>query len=109
MKSEKIILQCVRDELDEFDLALRREPNVFFFNLLPRNTGLHHQRRDVDPCRFGTFAGESRQRAFGLRARSDLMEYGITHQISIQMMANEKLTTTHPDCASIHWWQPVPL
>jgi len=59
MKSEKIILQCIRDQLDKFDLALRSERNVFFFNLLPRDASLHHQWRDIDPSRFGAFNRES--------------------------------------------------
>jgi hypothetical protein len=60
MKSEKVILQCIRDQLDKFDLALHSEPNVFFFDLLPRDTSLHHQWRHVDSCRFGAFNRESR-------------------------------------------------
>jgi hypothetical protein len=36
MKSEKIIPQCFGDQLEKFDLALCREPNVLFFDLPPR-------------------------------------------------------------------------
>jgi hypothetical protein len=36
MKSEKIIPQCFGDQLEKLDLALRREPDVVFFDLLPR-------------------------------------------------------------------------
>jgi hypothetical protein len=39
MKSEKIILQCIRDQADKFDLAFRG-PNVFYFDLPPRYTSL---------------------------------------------------------------------
>src|SRR5262249_37778279 len=41
MKSEKIILQCVRDQLDKSDLTLHGEPNAIVFDLLTRHTGLH--------------------------------------------------------------------
>jgi hypothetical protein len=42
MKSEKVILQCICDQLDKLDLVLRREPDVFFFDLPPRYLGLRH-------------------------------------------------------------------
>ena len=71
MKSEEIILQCIRNQLDKFDLAFRREPNVFLFDLLRRYTSLHHQWRHVDTCRFGAFIRESRQCALRSRARSN--------------------------------------
>ena len=74
MKSEKIILQCVRDQFDKSDLTLHREPNTVVFDLLTRHTGLHHQRRHVDPRRAGACTGESRQRAGGARARADPLE-----------------------------------
>src|SRR5215831_17533036 len=48
MKSEKTILQRVRDELKKFDLTLRREPNIIIFDLPTGHPGLLHQRRHVD-------------------------------------------------------------
>jgi hypothetical protein len=48
MKSEKIVMQCDRDQFDKFDLTLRREPNVLIFDLLARDSGLHHQGLHVD-------------------------------------------------------------
>ena len=50
MKSEKIIVQGVRDQLDKFDLSFRREPNAFIFDLLARDSGLHHQGRPSTPA-----------------------------------------------------------
>jgi len=74
MKSEKIILQCIRDQADKFDLTFRREPNAYFFDLPTRYTSLHYQWGHVDSCRSGACRGESRQRTFGPRSRSDPVE-----------------------------------
>src|SRR5215813_7021510 len=49
MKSEKIILQCIRNQFDKFDLAFNRKRNVLFFDLPTRDPSLRHQWRDIDP------------------------------------------------------------
>src|SRR5215831_19266696 len=37
MKSEKVILQCIRDQLDKFDLTLHRKSIVIIFDLPARH------------------------------------------------------------------------
>jgi len=93
-KSEKIILQCLRDQLDKFDLGLRIEPNVFFFDLLPPDISLHHQWRHVDPCRFGACDREPRQCAFGPRMRSDSVGNAIMHRICYLNNGSNERTIT---------------
>src|SRR5262245_11688720 len=80
MKSEKIIVQCVRDQFDKFNLTFHREPNAVVFDLLARHTGLHHQGRHVDARRHGVCTGESRERAGGAWAHAYLLKSRITHE-----------------------------
>jgi len=79
VKSKKIIVHCIRDQFDKFDLAFGREPNVIFFDLSLRYTSLHHQWGDVDSCRSGACRGEARQGTFGPWTGSKWWEDGIEH------------------------------
>jgi hypothetical protein len=58
VKSEKIIVQCTRDQLDKFDLVIRTD--VFYIHLPRRNTSLRHQWGHVDPHCSGACRGQSR-------------------------------------------------
>jgi hypothetical protein len=58
VKSEKIIVQRTRNQLDKFDLVIRSD--VFFIYLPRRNTSLRHQWGHVDPSRSGACGGQSR-------------------------------------------------
>ena len=42
VEPEKIVLQCVCDQLNKFDLTFHREPNTIVFNLLSRQASLRY-------------------------------------------------------------------
>jgi hypothetical protein len=58
--SEKIILQCTRDEFDKSDLTFHWESNVIMFNLPARYLSFRHQGRHVDARLPGARAGKPR-------------------------------------------------
>ena len=42
MEPKKIVLQCVCNQLNKFDLTFHREPNTIVFNLLSRQASLRY-------------------------------------------------------------------
>src|SRR5262245_39831646 len=91
MESEKIILQCIGDQLDKSDLVLRWKPKIFFFDLLPGHTSLRHQRGHVDARRSGACTCEAGQSAFCHRAPSGWGGKGLTRQLGFHLIGLHQL------------------
>jgi hypothetical protein len=96
VKSQEVVLQGVRRQLDKPDLILGVDASAAILDLSAGQTRLVQQRLQVDSCRTRARAGEPRHQACGARERAELLGLGIAHERQSTLMPRINLSASRP-------------